>query len=270
MSLHPLSVFTADGILAAPSFRLDGKTALVTGAGAGIGEAIACAFAQAGAEVVLVGRTAAPLHSLAARIGAAGLPPARPLAIDVLDTAALRAAIDALPQLDIVVNNAGTNIPEPFVDVSEAHLDAILDLNVRALFLVSQAAVRKMLEHPARASMGGVVINIGSQMGHVGSPNRTAYCMSKHAVEGLTKAMAVELAPQGIRVNSLGPTFVDTPLIRRIVDTPGKYDSLVARIPLGRMAQVQDITGAALFLASPAAAMVTGTCLLVDGGWTAQ
>ncbi len=141
---------------------------------------------------------------------------------------------------------------------------------MRAAFLVAQAAVRKMLEDPQRAERGGAVINISSQMGHVGSPNRTAYCMSKHAVEGLTKAMAVELAPQRIRVNSSAPTFVDTPLIRRIVDTPEKHDFLVSKIPLGSMASVRDMIGAAIYLASPAAAMVTGTCLLVDGGWTAQ
>ena len=258
------------GIPVAPNFRLDGRTALVTGAGAGIGEAIACAFAGAGASVVLVGRTALPLRALADRIAAAGLPQATPMAIDVLDTIAMRTAVDALPQLDILVNNAGTSIPEPFVDVSEEHLDTVLGLNVRALFLVSQAAVRRMLRDPGRGATGGVVINIGSQMGHVGSPDRTAYCMSKHAVEGLTKAMAVELAPHRIRVNSIGPTFVDTPLIRRIVDTPEKHADLVARIPMGSMAKVEDIAGAALFLASPAAAMVTGASLLVDGGWTAQ
>ncbi|MFG1421631.1 SDR family NAD(P)-dependent oxidoreductase [Roseixanthobacter liquoris] len=256
--------------LATPTFRLDGKTALVTGAGAGIGEAIAFGLAEAGADTVLVGRTRAPLEALAARIADAGLPEARVSAFDVLDTAAMTAAVAALPRLDILVNNAGTNIPEPFVDVTEAHLDAIMTLNVRACFLVSQAAVRKMLEDPDRAQTGGAIINVSSQMGHVGSPNRTVYCMSKHAVEGLTKAMAVELAPQRIRVNAIGPTFVDTPLIRRIVDTPEKRAFLVSKIPMGDMARVEDMMGAAIFLASPAAAMITGTCLLVDGGWTAQ
>jgi NAD(P)-dependent dehydrogenase (short-subunit alcohol dehydrogenase family) len=252
-----------------PSFRLDGRTAVVTGAGAGIGAAIAGALAEAGAEVVLVSLHESELESVAAEIKAAG-GRVQTRACDVTKTAAVRSLISELPKLDIVVNNAGTNIPEPFLDVTEEHLDFMSNLNVRAGFIVSQAAVRKMLEDPARRDKGGVVINISSQMGHIGSPNRTVYCMNKHAIEGLTKAMAVELASQGIRVNSVGPTFVDTPLVRKIVDTPEKQEFLVSRIPMGHMAKVQDIAAAVLYLASPAAAMVTGTCLLVDGGWTAQ
>lgn len=252
-----------------PSFRLDGRTALVTGAGAGIGAAIASALAEAGAEVQLVSLHASELESVAAEITAMG-GRVKTHACDVTNSAAVRALIQGLPSLDIVVNNAGTNIPEPFLDVTDEHLDFMSNLNVRAGFVVSQAAVRKMLEDPARKARGGVVINISSQMGHIGSPNRTVYCMNKHAIEGLTKAMAVELASQGIRVNSVGPTFVDTPLVRKIVDTPEKHEFLVSKIPMGHMAKVQDIAAAVLYLASPAAAMVTGTCLLVDGGWTAQ
>jgi NAD(P)-dependent dehydrogenase (short-subunit alcohol dehydrogenase family) len=251
-------------------FRLDGRIALVTGAGAGIGEAVAYALAEAGAQSVLVGRSGAPLEALAARIAAAGLPTALVRPCDVLDTPRIQAIIAALSTLDILVNNAGTNIPEPFVEVTEQHLDAILNLNTRAYFLVAQAAARKMLEHPDRRARGGAIINMSSQMGHIGSPNRTVYCMSKHAVEGLTKAMAVELAPQHIRVNSIGPTFVETPLVQRIVDTPEKRHFVLSRIPMGEMAQLPDIAGAAVFLASPAAAMITGAALLVDGGWTAQ
>ncbi|WP_454743568.1 SDR family NAD(P)-dependent oxidoreductase [Cupriavidus necator] len=252
-----------------PSFRLDGRTALVTGAGAGIGAAIAGALAEAGAEVVLVSLHAGELNAVAAQIEAAG-GRVRTRECDVTNLSAVQALIDDLPQLDITVNNAGTNIPEPFVDVTEEHLDFMCNLNVRATFLVSQASVRKMLQASDRRERGGVVINISSQMGHIGSPNRTVYCMNKHAIEGLTKAMAVELAEQGIRVNSVGPTFVDTPLVRKIVDTPEKQQFLLSKIPMGHMAKVQDIAAAVLYLASPAAAMVTGTCLLVDGGWTAQ
>jgi NAD(P)-dependent dehydrogenase (short-subunit alcohol dehydrogenase family) len=182
----------------------------------------------------------------------------------------LRAVIGDLPRLDVLVNNAGTNIPEPMLEVTEAHLDALLTLNVRALFLTSQAAVAKMIEREDRAAIGGAVVQVSSQMGHVDSPDRTVYCMTKHAVEGLTKAMAVELAPRGIRVNSVCPTFTDTPLVRRIVETPEKQDYLFSRIPLGRLASVDEVAAAAVFLASPAAAMITGTHLLVDGGWTAQ
>ena len=249
--------------------RLDGRVALVTGAGRGLGEGIAKFLAAAGAEVVLVARTQSELEAVAADIRASG-GQARVSSCDVTDSAAIRALIDGLPTLDIVINNAGTNFPEPLLQVSDEHLDAMLDLNTRAVFVVAQAAVRKMLQLPDRAARGGVVINISSQMGHVGSPNRTVYCMTKHAVEGLTKAMAVELSGQGIRVNSIAPTFVDSPLVRRIVDTPEKSRFVLANIPAGRMANVQDIAAAALYLASPAAAMVTGTCLKVDGGWTAQ
>jgi NAD(P)-dependent dehydrogenase (short-subunit alcohol dehydrogenase family) len=252
-----------------PSFRLTGRTALVTGAGAGIGAAIAAALAEAGAQVVLLSLHRAELDPVAKAIEAAG-GKVQAHACDVTDSAAVRALIGALPELDIVVNNAGTNIPEPFLEVSDEHLDFMSNLNVRATFVVSQAGVRKMLEHPARKERGGVVINITSQMGHVGSPNRTVYCMNKHAAEGLTKAMAVELADKGIRVNSVAPTFVDTPLVRKIVDTPEKQQFLFSQIPLGKLANVQDIAAAALYLSSPAAAMVTGTCLRVDGGWTAQ
>jgi NAD(P)-dependent dehydrogenase (short-subunit alcohol dehydrogenase family) len=252
-----------------PSFRLDDKLALVTGAGRGLGAAIATGFAQAGAEVVLLGRTRSYLEELSAKIGAGG-GRSRVVECDVTDDKVLRNAIATLPGLDIVVNNAGTNFPEPFVDVSDEHLDTMLDLNVRACFVVAQASVKKMLEDPLRAEKGGVVINMSSQMGHIGSPNRTVYCMTKHALEGLTKAMAVELAPQNIRVNSIGPTFTDTPLVRQIVDTPEKRDFIMSRIPMGKLATLGDIAAAAVYLASPAAAMVTGTHLIVDGGWTAQ
>jgi NAD(P)-dependent dehydrogenase (short-subunit alcohol dehydrogenase family) len=252
-----------------PSFRLDGKTALVTGAGSGLGAGIATGLAEAGAELILVGRTAAKLEETAMAIAQVGAK-ARCVPCDVTDSAAIRRAIAALSRLDVLINNAGTNFPEPFVEVSDEHLDSMLALNVRAAFVVAQAAARKMLEHPARASQGGAIVNVSSQMGHVGSPNRTVYCMTKHALEGLTKAMAVELAPQHIRVNSLGPTFVDTPLVRRIVDTPAKREFVVSRIPMGALCKVEDIMAAAVFLASPAAAMITGTHLIVDGGWTAQ
>lgn len=252
-----------------PSFRVDGKTALVTGAGSGIGAAISSTLAGSGARVHMLSLNGEQLAATAAVLRESG-GDVHAHACDVTDSDAVRRLIDGLPGLDIVVNNAGTNIPEPFLEVSDAHLDFMCNLNVRACFVVSQAAVRKMLADPARVAKGGCVINVSSQMGHVGSPDRTVYCMNKHAIEGLTKAMAVELAATGVRVNSIGPTFVDTPLIRRIVDTPEKHEFLVSKIPMGRMATMEDIAAAALYLASPAAAMVTGHCLLVDGGWTAQ
>jgi NAD(P)-dependent dehydrogenase (short-subunit alcohol dehydrogenase family) len=168
------------------------------------------------------------------------------------------------------VNNAGTNIPEPFVNVSEAHLDTMLNLNIRAMFTTAQAAVKKMLEHPDRKSRSASVINITSQMGHVGAPTRTVYCMTKHAIEGFTKALAVELAPQNVRVNSVAPTFLETPLTAPMFAKPEFARWVMDRIPLGRLGQLDEISGAIVFVASDAASLMTGTSLVIDGGWTAQ
>jgi NAD(P)-dependent dehydrogenase (short-subunit alcohol dehydrogenase family) len=250
-----------------PSFRLEGKTALITGAGAGIGAAIAQTLAAAGAQVILLGRTMSRLAEVAQAIQSTG-GLARTHVCDVTDSASVRAFIKSLPNLDILVNNAGTNSPGPMLTLRDEHLDEMLNLNVRACYVVAQAAVGKMLELNGRE--GGCVINISSQMGHVGAADRTAYCMTKHAVEGLTKAMAIEFADRNIRINTICPTFVDTPLLRKIAGSPGQLEGLVSRIPMGRMAKMEDIVGAALYLAGSAACMVTGTSLKIDGGWTAQ
>lgn len=251
------------------SFRLDGRVALVTGAGQGLGASISIAYAKAGASVVLLGRTESYLKDTADAIRKAG-GEASLIVCDVTNDEKLRKAVSGLDRLDILVNNAGTNFPEPFIEVSDNHLDAMLDLNVRACFVAAQAAVQVMLKSADLAEHGASVVNMSSQMGHVGSPNRTVYCMTKHAVEGLTKAMAVELADKNIRVNSIGPTFSETPMVQRIVDTPEKREFVTSRIPMGRLAKLEDIAAAAVYLASPAASMVTGTHLIVDGGWTAQ
>jgi len=202
-----------------PSFRLDGKVALITGAGGGIGAGVALAFSAAGAELIILARTQSNLDAVADIVRSRG-GKVTTVVCDVADSVAIRSAIRDIPVLDILVNNAGTNFPEPMLEVSDEHLDTMLNLNVRACFVTAQAAVEKML-HNANAD-AGVIINVSSQMGHVGSPNRTVYCMTKHAIEGLTKAMAVEFADRGVRVNTLCPTFVDTPMIRKIVDTPEK------------------------------------------------
>ena len=245
-------------------FRLDGKTALVTGAGRGIGRAVALALAAAGAELVLVSRTLGQLEEVAREIketsGHAQVVP-----LDVTDSAAVRRAVADLGALDILVNNAGLNRPQPFLEVDEDTLDRLLTLNVRAAFLVAQASARRMV-----AQGEGVIINMSSQMGHVGSErDRTVYVMTKHAIEGLTKAMAVELAPKGVRVVSVAPTFIDTPLVRPFFDDPTFRKWVLDRIPLGRLGTVEEVASAVVFLASPAAALVTGSSLLADGGWTA-
>jgi len=243
--------------------------ALVTGAGRGLGAEMAVALGGAGAEVLVMSRTASDLDQVAARIAAAG-GRAKALVCDVKDGSQLRAKIGRLDRLDVLVNNAGMNVPEPFVDVSEAHLDEQLALNVRAAFLVAQTAVRKMLEAPDRRERGGAVINVSSQMGHVGSAGRTVYCMAKHAIEGLTKAMAVELAPHNIRVNAIGPTFIETPMTAPFFANPEFREWATSRIPLGRIGKMEEVAGAVVFLASQAASLITGASLVIDGGWTAQ
>ena len=242
-------------------FRLDGRTTLVTGAGKGLGRACALALAAAGAHVIAVARTGADLTTLAAE--AAGS--VEVWTADATEPAFL-ARVEALPRLDVLVNNVGANKPEPFTAVTVETLDRLLSLNVRAAFLVAQAAVRAML----RAGSGGSVIHMTSQMGHVGSPNRTVYCMTKHALEGLSKAMAVELAPQGVRVNCVAPTFIETPMTAPMLADPQFRRFVLDRIPLGRTGSAEEVAAAVVFLASPASSLITGTSLLVDGGWTAQ
>jgi len=250
-------------------FRLDDRVALVTGAGRGIGRSCALALAQAGAEIWLMARTSGEIDQAAGEIRAAG-GKAHAVVCDVTDTPAMRKAVAAMPVLDVLVNNAGFNIPEPFVEVSEEHLDQLLALNVRAAFLVAQAAARKMLEAPDRKSRGGAILHMSSQMGHVGAPNRTVYCLTKHALEGLTKAMALEFAAQGIRVLSIAPTFVETPLYQKMAARPEFAEWVQGRIPMSRVGQAEEVAAAVVFAASPGASLMTGTSLVVDGGWTAQ
>ncbi|WP_144186091.1 SDR family NAD(P)-dependent oxidoreductase [Elioraea rosea] len=248
-----------------PGFGLQGMRALVTGASRGIGRAAAEAMAEAGAHVVLAARAKEDLDEAVAGIRAGG-GSAEALVLDVTDTEAVRGAVAATGPFDALFNNAGINRPLPFLEVDEATYDDLYGVNVRAAFFVAQAVAKGMVD----AGRGGVIVNTSSQMGVVGGPNRAVYCGTKHAVEGMTKAMAVELAPLGIRVVTVGPTFVETALAAKAFATPEARAGIVSRIPMGRPATVEEVAQTVVFLCSPAAAMVTGTHLLVDGGWTAQ
>lgn len=236
--------------------KLSGQTALITGASRGIGRAIAIGLHATGAHVILAARASDELTSLGDELGNN---------VTVWEDDAMSDGfldrIRALKSLDVLVNNIGTNRPEPIQDVSDENLDFVLNMNVRSTFRISRESVKKM-------NAGGSVVNITSQMGHIGSPDRTVYCMTKHAIEGLTKAMAVELAPQNIRVNSVAPTFVETPLTRPMLEDPKFMGFVKDMIPMGRIASVDDVADAVLYLCS--AKMVTGHSLLVDGGWTAR
>ena len=248
-----------------PSFRLDGRRALVTGAGRGIGLALAAALAEAGAAVTLVARTSAEIEAGAQAIRDAGGEAAAAL-LDVSDLSGVEAFFARLPAFHILVNNAGTNRPMPMWDVSKADYDAVFDLNVKSAFFVAQACVKRMLAEGAKGSL----IHIGSQMGHVGGPRRSLYCASKWAIEGMNKSFALDLAVHGIRSNVIAPTFIETPMTKPFFEDEAFKASVLTKIKLGRIGQVEDLMGAALFLATDASVLVTGTSLLVDGGWTAD
>lgn len=248
----------------APSFRLDGKRALVTGAGRGIGLALSAALAEHGASVVLSARSQDEIQAAAALIQAEG-GAARALALDVTDTSQLHRVISGLEAFDILINCAGTNRPAPFLEVREDDYDALMMLNVRGMFFASQAVARQMVA----AGKRGSIINVSSQAGRIAAAGRSVYTISKHAVEGLTKVLAVELAPKGIRVNSICPTFIETEMTRPSLQDPRFRTSVLSRIPLGRLGLVEDLMGAAVYLASDASSLTTGSSLVIDGGWTA-
>lgn len=237
---------------------------VITGASRGLGRGCADAFAAQGAEVVLVARKANELEEAVAQIRERG-GRAHAVVCDVMQANEVRALFAGLDRCDVLVNNAGGNRPQPFLDVDLDTLDELIALNVRSMFVTAQAAARKMV-----AAGTGVIINMSSQMGHVGGPERSVYCMTKHAIEGLTKAMAVELAPCGVRVNAVAPTYVETPLTRPFLENADFKTDVLRRIPLGRVGRIEEVAAAVTFLASPAASLITGTSLLVDGGYTAQ
>jgi len=248
-----------------PSFRLDGKRALVTGAGRGIGLAMAAALAEAGADVTLAARTASEIEQAAQAIREAGHK-AQAAVLDVSDLAAVSAFFAAHDPFTVLVNNAGTNRPKAMWDVTEADYDAVIDLNLKSAFFVAQACARRMIETGTKGSL----IHMGSQMGHVGGPNRSLYCASKWALEGMNKSFALDLAPHGIRSNTIAPTFIETPMTAPMFADAAFKSTVLAKIKLGRIGKVEDLMGAVLFLATDASALMTGTSLVVDGGWTAD
>lgn len=246
-------------------FDLTGKRALVTGAGRGIGRAIAEGLAEAGAEVTLCARSRAEIQTACAELTDRGLK-AVSLVCDVTDIAGFRSLIAAEAPFDIFVNNAGTNRPKPLTEVTEEDYDVVFDLNVKAAIFAAQAVTSVMLA----SGIKGSVINMSSQMGHVGAVGRTLYCGSKWAIEGFTKALAVELGPHGIRLNTLCPTFIETPMTAPYFENEEFRRKTLEKIKLGRLGQPSDVVGATIFLASEASSLMTGSALMLDGGWTAD
>lgn len=250
---------------ATPSFRLDGKRALVAGASSGIGLACAAALAQAGAGVALLARRAADLEEVAGAIRAAGgQATAHPL--DVTDLSATAAFVQAQGPFDVLVNAAGLARHAPALDTAPADFDAALNLNLRAAYFLAREVARGLIA----ARRPGSLVTVSSQMGHVGGIDRAVYCATKHGVEGMTKAMAIEWGPHGIRVNTLCPTFIRTPMTEPTFRNPERRAWIESKIKLGRVGELSDVMGPVVFLASDASALVTGTALLVDGGWTAD
>jgi len=249
--------------------NLKNKVALVTGAGKGIGKACSIALAEAGADLIIISRTEKDLNNVS-KIIKRFKSKCRAFTCDVTNYNQIKEIINKQKKIDILVNNAGTNIPEHFTKVQKKNMEYMLKLNTMATFHLAQLCTLKMLETTNRKKIGGSVINISSQMGHVGGKIRSVYNMTKFGLEGLTKGMAVDLAKDNIRVNTVCPTFVDTPMTKRFFSNKKFKREIINNIPLGRIAKVSDVATTVAFLASDAASMITGTSILVDGGWTAK
>ena len=246
--------------------NLKNKYALVTGAGKGLGRACAIALAEAGATIIAVSRTKSDLDKLERSIKKIKGKTIK-IQCDIMDLKKLKNELDKIKIIDILVNNAGTNLPEPFAKVKQESMNYLVDLNLKAAFNMAQLVVKKMLKNKKRP---GSIINMSSQLGHVGMSGRNVYNMTKFGIEGLTKGMGVELAKNNIRVNSVAPTFVETPMVKNFFKNKKFKKLALSRIPMGKAATESDVATTVCFLASSASSMITGTSILIDGGWTAQ
>jgi NAD(P)-dependent dehydrogenase (short-subunit alcohol dehydrogenase family) len=248
---------------------LKNKTALVTGAGKGIGRACAIALAEAGADLIIISRTKKDLDKVS-RIIKKFKSKCSSFVCDVTNYNQVKQIINKQKKIDILVNNAGTNIPEHFTKVQKKNMEYIVKLNTIATFHLAQLCTLKMLKTKNRKKIGGSIINMSSQLGHVGGSIRSVYSMTKFGLEGLTKGMAIDLAKNNIRVNTVCPTFVETPMIKRFFKNKKFKKEMIKNIPLGRVADVSDVATAVAFLASDSASMITGSSIMIDGGWTAK
>ncbi|WP_322060167.1 SDR family NAD(P)-dependent oxidoreductase [Paraburkholderia sp. J63] len=249
---------------AGPGFGLSGRRALVTGGSSGIGLAAAVALGRAGAHVSVAARRGAELDDLCEAMRAERIA-CEALVLDVTDSGAVDRALDARAPFDILVNSAGMNRPKPLAELTDDDIDAVVQLNVKSTFYTTRAVARRL----QAAGLPGSIINVSSQMGHVGSPRRSLYCASKHAVEGMTRALAWELGPARIRINTVCPTFIETPMTAPMFAAPGFREWVCERIALGRVGEMPEVMGAIVFLASDASSLMTGSALMLDGGWTA-
>ncbi len=249
--------------------NLKNKTALVTGAGKGIGRACAIGLAQAGAKVILVSRTKSDLDKVS-KVIKKTRGSSMSFVCDVTNSIKFNSIIDGLKSIDVLVNNAGSNRPEHFIKVKKEDMNYLVNLNIKACFNIAQICAKKMLKSKNRKKTGGSIINMSSQMGKVGGPIRSVYNMTKFGLEGLTKGMALDLAKDNIRVNTVCPTFVETPMVKNFFKNKKFKKEVIKNIPLGKLATVSDVATAVAFLASDSSSMITGTSLVVDGGWTAR
>ena len=250
-------------------YNLKNKTAVVTGAGKGLGRACAIALAEAGANLIIISRTKKDLNEVSKKIKKLKSK-CRYYLCDITNFGEIKKIINKQARIDILINNAGNNIPEHFTKVKTENMEYLVKINTIATFNLAQLCALKMIKFKNRKKIGGSIVNMSSQMGHVGGPIRSVYNMTKFGLEGLTKGMAIDLAKYNIRVNTVCPTFVVTPMTKKFLKNKKFKREVLGNIPLGRFAELSDVASAAVFLASDAASMITGTSLLVDGGWTAK